>query len=266
MQPAELLIIAGSAAGTVLISNPPKVLKGIVRGLVGVFTGSPYNAKCYLDTLLFLYAFFQDSRKNGLASLEAQLDEPAKSELFKKHPVIMKNPTALQFFCDTFRTIATGGVGHHDLDQIMEADLEVLDASARQPAAALTTMSDSLPGLGIVAAVLGIVITMGALGGPPEEIGHKVGAALVGTFLGVLLCYGFVGPIALNITKQAEAQAEYFQCIRLASLAFVKGSPPILSVEAARRVIPHDLRPTFLEMDKACRKRGAEAPTVGAAA
>jgi chemotaxis protein MotA len=163
------------------------------------------------------------------------------------------------------RTLLAGGVEVHDLDQIMETDLEVLHKQALLPAAAISTMADSLPGLGIVAAVLGVVITMSALGGPPEEIGHKVAAALVGTFLGILLCYGFLGPMAANIKKQTNAESEYFLCLRMGLLAFMKGVPPILALEAARRAIPHHVRPTFQEMDKVCRKP-ASAPASEAAA
>jgi chemotaxis protein MotA len=159
----------------------------------------------------------------------------------------------------------TGGVETHDLDQIMETDLEVLHRQGRLSANALTTVADSLPGLGIVAAVLGVVITMGSLGGPPEEIGHKVAAALVGTFLGILLCYGFLGPVAAHIKKHTDAEGEYFLSLRMGMLANMKGLSPMLALEAARRAIPHHLRPTFQEMDKVCRK-SAESPVTEAAA
>jgi chemotaxis protein MotA len=234
MQPAELLIILGAAIGTVLIGNPPHLLKAIAGGLVGVFKGSKYTQSLYLDTLKFLSDFFATSRKNGLTSLENDLDEPAKSELFKRHP--------------KFAT-----------------DLEVLHKQSKLPAGALTTMADSLPGLGIVAAVLGVVITMGSLGGPPEEIGHKVAAALVGTFLGILLCYGFLGPMAANMKKITESEGDYFLVLRMALLAYMKGMAPLLALEAARRAIPHHVRPTFQEMDKACKKQPS-APAAEAAA
>jgi chemotaxis protein MotA len=265
MQPAELIIIGGAAIGTVLIGNPPYILKSIISSLLGVFKGGHYNSGTYLDTLRFLNDFFSTSRKNGMTALENDLDEPEKSALFKRHPSFAKDKEAMHFFCDTMRTLLAGGVEVHDLDQIMETDLEVLHKQALLPAAAISTMADSLPGLGIVAAVLGVVITMSALGGPPEEIGHKVAAALVGTFLGILLCYGFLGPMAANIKKQTNAESEFFLCLRMGMLAFMKGVPPILALEAARRAIPHHVRPTFQEMDKACRKP-ASAPASEAAA
>jgi len=254
MQPAELLIIGGAALGTVLIGNPPYVLKELVAGILGVFKGSPFTSTVYLDTLKFLNDFFNTIRKNGLTSLEQDLEEPDKSALFKRHPNFCKNKEAMHFLCDTMRTVLTGGVETHDLDQIMETDLEILNHESRTTAHALTTVADSLPGLGIVAAVLGVVITMGSLGGPPEEIGHKVAAALVGTFLGILLCYGFLGPVAANIKKNGEAQGEYFTVLRMGLLASIKGLSPQLALESARRAIPHHVRPSFQEMDKACRK------------
>jgi len=264
MQPAELLIILGAAIGTVLIGNPPYLLKGIITGILGVLKGSPYTSTLYLDTLKFLSDFFSTSRKNGLTALETDLDDPDKSALFKRHPKFTTNKEALHFFCDTMRTLLAGGVEVHDLDHVMETDLEVLHKQAKLPAGALSTMADSLPGLGIVAAVLGVVITMGSLGGPPEEIGHKVAAALVGTFLGILLCYGFLGPLAANIKKQTEAEGEYFLCLRMGMLAYMKGVSPLLALEAARRAIPHHVRPSFQEMDKACRKTGAAATEAAA--
>ncbi|WP_321476865.1 flagellar motor stator protein MotA [uncultured Paludibaculum sp.] len=258
LQPAELLIIGGAAVGSVLISNPPSILKKLVSSGLQVFKGSRYTATVYLDTLKFLSEFFDAATRRGLVSLEDDVMDPAKSALFQKHPTMTKNPEALNFFCDTMRSVLVGGISSHDIDSIMEADLEVLQKRSKMPAAALSTMADSLPGLGIVAAVLGVVITMGALGGPPEEIGHKVAAALVGTFLGILLCYGLVGPISQNIKKQVDDQTEYFLCIRMSLLAYVKDIPPALALEAARRSIPHNVRPTYAEMDKACRAaRGA---------
>lgn len=264
MQPSELLIIGGAAVGTLLIGNPPHILKAIIGNILQAFKGSRYNAKVYVDTLKFLNDFFNTARKNGLETLEQDMDDPSKSALFKRHPTFNSNKEAMHFFCDTVRTLVTGGVAVHDLDEIMETDLEVHHAQARLSVAALSTVADSLPGLGIVAAVLGVVITMGSLGGPPEEIGHKVAAALVGTFLGILMCYGFLGPIAANIKKQIDAEGEYFSCIRIGLLANMKGASPVLALESARRAIPHHVRPTFQEMDKACRKTASPATEVAA--
>lgn len=174
MQPAELLIILGASIGTVLIGNPPHLLKAIISSILKVFKGDRHTSKVYLDTLKFLSDFFATSRKNGLTALETDLDEPDKSALFKRHPTFTSDTKALLFFCDTMRTFLAGGVEVHDLDQVMETDLEVLHRENRLPSSALTTMADSLPGLGIVAAVLGVVITMGSLGGPPKRLGIRL--------------------------------------------------------------------------------------------
>src|SRR5947209_3023511 len=171
----------------------------------------------------------------------------------------------MQFFCDTMR-MAVSGMEPFDLDQVLDLDLEVHHRQAAIPISALSTMADSLPGLGIVAAVLGVVITMGALGGPPEEIGHKVAAALVGTFLGILLCYGLVGPIATNMTKAADEEHAFLYVMRVLMVSFLKGTAPIMAVEMARRAVPGHVRPSFQELEKACRNREPEAGAPEAAA
>src|SRR5271165_3898703 len=264
LQPAELLIIGGAAIGTVLIANPLHILKKIGAGVAGVFAGSKFTKQRYIESLKMMYDLFNKARKEGLMGLESDVEEPSKSPVFSKHPKFLKDHHVRDFVCDTLRMAVTGAEPF-DLDQLLDLDMEVHHLDSAQPIAALSTMADSLPGLGIVAAVLGVVITMSALGGPPEEIGHKVAAALVGTFLGILLCYGFLGPMAANIKKQTNAESEYFLCLRMGLLAFMKGVPPILALEAARRAIPHHVRPTFQEMDKACRKT-AGAPASEAAA
>jgi chemotaxis protein MotA len=255
-QPAELVIIGGAALGTLLIANPLPIVIAIFKGILKSLKPSPYNQKTYLETLKMLNDLFVHARKNGMVKLEADVEEPEKSPIFTKYPAFLKNHHAVYFVCDTLRMAISGGVGTFELDQMMEMDLEGHHHEAGVPVAALTTVADALPGLGIVAAVLGIVITMGALGGPPEEIGHKVGAALVGTFLGILLCYGFLGPIASYLAKMNDAESEYFKVLRMAVISFVKGSAPILAVETARRMIPSHERPTFKDMEKACKGGG----------
>jgi chemotaxis protein MotA len=170
----------------------------------------------------------------------------------------------VHFLCDTLRMTVTGGVDPLDIDQMMEVDLEVHHRESQEPIAALQTMADALPGLGIVAAVLGVVITMGSLGGSKEAIGHKVAAALVGTFLGILLCYGLFGPLASAMGKQDDAEGHYFGFLRMAALGFVKGLAPIMAVELARRAIPTGVRPTFKEMEAACRGGGKVASEAAA--
>jgi len=205
MQPAELVIIGGASIGTVLVANPLHILKKIASGITGVFTGSKFSKQVYIDSLKTMYELVNRARKDGLMALEADVEEPEKSAILSKDRTLMKNHHARDFVCDSLRMAVTG-MDAFDLDQVLDLDMEVHHRDSEQPTTALSTMADSLPGLGIVAAVLGVVITMGALGGPPEEIGHKVAAALVGTFLGILLCYGLVGPIAQNMTKAAEEE------------------------------------------------------------
>ena len=247
IQPAELVIIGGAAAGTVLIANPPNILKGILGGLKAVF-GSQVRRMEYLSTMTRLYAVMQKARKGGLTALEKDVEEPSASQLFNGW-----NHHVRDFVCDTLRMAMTGGPTPHELDQMMELDMEVHHHHLQQPVTALNTVADSLPGLGIVAAVLGVVITMGSLGGPPEEIGHKVGAALVGTFLGILLCYGLLGPMASKMAKAADEEGQFYHVLRVAVIAFVKGTSPLLSVEFARRAVPPNVRPGFSEVEKACR-------------
>jgi chemotaxis protein MotA len=263
LQPAELLIIGGAAVGTILIANPLPTIIRIGKGVVGVFLPSMFSKDFYLEHLKLLNELFHHARKHGAAKLEADVEEPEKSPVFSKYPRSLKNHHAVQFVCDTVRMYITGGVGSFELDQMMELDMDVHHQDANAPVAALSTVTDSLPGLGIFAAVLGVVITMGAIGGPPEEIGHKVAAALVGTFLGILLCYGLFGPLAANMGKANDAEAQFYHCLRVGVAAFVRGSAPILSIEFARRTIPAEVRPTSQEMEKYCKGQAAAAPPSG---
>jgi chemotaxis protein MotA len=263
LQPAELLIIGGAALGTVLIANPLHILKGIASGIGGVFAGCKFTKQRYIESLKMMYQLFNKARKDGLVGIESDIEDPAKSPIFSKQAHFLKNHHVRDFVCDTLRMAVTGAEPF-DLDQLLDLDMEVHHHYAGQPISALSTMADSLPGLGIVAAVLGVVITMSALGGPPEEIGKKVAGALVGTFLGILLCYGFVGPIAANMAKGTEEERAYLYVLRVVMIAFLKGSAPIMAVEAARRAIPGNLRPSFHEVEKACRG-GAGEPAAAAA-
>jgi len=263
-QPAELLIICGASLGTLLIGNPIHILKGIIASLKGVLTGSKLNKGRYLNLLKMMYVFLNKVRKEGLLSVENDVEKPKESAIFKAYPDFLGDHHALSFVCDTLRMAITGGVDPFDMDQMMELDMEVHHQEATQPVNALTTVADALPGLGIVAAVLGVVITMGALGGPPEEIGHKVAAALVGTFLGVLLCYGLVGPLSANMAKTVDEHNDYLHVFRVLLLAFLKGSAPIIAIEMGRRAIPARLRPTFDEMEKFCKQQSS-APAAKAA-
>jgi len=258
VQPAELIIIGGAAAGTILIANPPHVLQKLAKGIGGVFGSSRFSQQLYLDSLKMLYDLFNRSRREGLTAIESDIEEPSKSKTFTAYPKVTKDHHVVDFICDTLRTASSGAVDPFDIDQMMEMDMEVHHHDSQRPVAALSTVADSLPGLGIVAAVLGVVITMGALGGPPEEIGHKVAAALVGTFLGILMCYGLFGPIAANMAQTAAEEGAYYHVLRVALASFIKGTAPILAVEIGRRAVPGAVRPGFQALEKLCRHKGGD--------
>ncbi len=263
LQPAELLIIGGAAAGTILVANPPIILKGILEGFKVVFGASKYSKTLYLETMKQMFNMMQKARKKGLTDLETDVENPSKSELFSKWEHHLRD-----FVCDTLRMSMSGSATPFELDQMMELDMEIHHHYTQQPVSALNTVADSLPGLGIVAAVLGVVVTMGALGGPPDEIGHKVAAALVGTFLGILLCYGLFGPMASRMGKAADEEGHFYHVVRVALISFLKGSSPLVAIEFARRAVPGHVRPSFQELEAACKGKvlTAAVPATPAAA
>ena len=212
-----------------------------------------------------MFQLFNKARKDGLVGIEMDVEEPEKSSVFAKYPDFLKNHHARDFVCDTMRMAITGGATPFDVDQMMELDMDVHHAGASLPVAALSTVADSLPGMGIVAAVLGVVVTMSALGGPPAEIGHKVASALVGTFLGILLCYGIVGPLSSNLSKLVEDEHAYYHVLRVVMLGFIKGMSPSIAVEMGRRAVPEHVRPTFQEVEKSCRQRDESSAEAGVA-
>jgi chemotaxis protein MotA len=229
-----------------------------------VLKGSSFGKARYLSTLKMMYQFLNKVRKDGLLSVEMDVEKPTESSIFKNYPEFLNDHHARDFVCDTLRTAITGGVEPFDMDQMMELDMEVHHHAAMQPVNALTTVADALPGLGIVAAVLGVVITMGSLGGPPEQIGEKVAAALVGTFLGILLCYGVAGPLSSNMSKTSDEHNEYLHVLRVLILSFLKGSAPMIAIEMGRRAVPAHVRPSFDEMEKNCKGGGASVEAIAA--
>src|SRR5215472_11352764 len=233
VQPAELIIIGGAAIGTILTANPLPIAIKVFTSPLQVLSGDPFTKPFYLDVLKMLNDIFQFARKSGMAKLEEEIEKPEKSAVFSKYPKIVKDHHALHFICDTLRTAVAGVVPPHDLDDMLEKDIEIHHHQKNMPIRALAIVADALPGLGIVAAVLGVVITMGALGGPPEEIGHKVAAALVGTFLGILLSYGLVSPLASNLEKIGESEGAFYQSVRAGLMAFARGMAPLIAVEFA---------------------------------
>jgi len=264
LQPAELITIGGAAIGTVLIANPLHILKKIASGVASAFGGSKYSKQKYMDTLKMMYELFTRARRDGLMALESDSDSPEQSTIFSRYPKFLADRYALAFVCDSIRMASSGGIEPFDADQMIENDMEVHHQEALTPIVSLSSVADSLPGLGIVAAVLGVVITMGSLGGPPEEIGKKVAAALVGTFLGILLCYGLVGPLAANMSKAVDDEHAYYQVLRVMIVAFMKGTAPTLAVEIGRRAIPGRVRPAFQEAEMYIKEKGG-APVAAAA-
>jgi chemotaxis protein MotA len=232
--------------------------------VAGAFGGSKFSKQQYLETLKMMFELFSRARRDGLMALETDSDNPEQSTIFSKYPKFLKDHHALAFVCDSIRMASSGGIEPFDADQMIENDMDIHHQQATMPIAALSTVADSLPGLGIVAAVLGVVITMGSLGGPPEEIGKKVAAALVGTFLGILLCYGLVGPLAANMSKAVDDEHAYYQVLRVMIVAFMKGTAPTMAVEIGRRAIPGHVRPPFQEAEAYIKDKGG-APAAAAA-
>jgi len=249
MQVAEFIIIIGSAFGALLISTPVKTLKKIVAKALGSLKGSEEGGKVYLDLLKLMYEVFQISRKEGLIALESHIEAPGESSIFKQYPRFLGDRKLLTFMCDTFRLVILGGVPPHDMESLMDLDIETQHHEGTRPGMILQKIGDSMPGLGIVAAVLGIIITMQAIGGAAEEVGHKVAAALVGTFLGIFLSYGFIQPLATNFDISNDEESKIYEAIKAAMVAFAKGFNPIVCVEFSRRTIPEDCRPSFQEME-----------------
>jgi len=252
-QPMELVIIGGAALGALIISTPMPVIKNIIKQLKGVLSGG-YTKKDYIDLLVMMFEIFNVARKDGLIGLENHVEHPHESEIFKRYPKFLKNHHAVDFFADTMRVIISGAVQPYDLEDLMDNDIEITKEEEMQPSMALGTVADSLPGLGIVAAVLGVVITMAAIDGSPKEIGHHIASALVGTFLGILGCYGFVGPIAKSLDHRVQEDIQYISCMKHALLSFNKGVAGVISVEFARRTLSAEVRPGFTELENACNE------------
>lgn len=252
-QPAEFVIIFGAAIGGFLIASPPKITALVVKNIARIFTAKgPTKAK-YLELLTLLYQLFSKIRKEGLISLESDVETPAKSPLFKKYPNVLKDHHLMDFICDNLKLIITTNVPPHELDNLMEIEMETHHTNELLPAGSINKVADALPGLGIVAAVLGVVITMQYVDSPPAILGNKIAAALVGTFLGVLLCYGYVGPMAANLEHQVREDSVSYNVVRVALIAFVGGAAPQISVEFGRRAIPGKEKPGFNELEKAVR-------------
>ncbi|MBI1764551.1 MAG: flagellar motor stator protein MotA [Acidobacteria bacterium] len=249
VQPSEFVVIGGAAIGAVMTANPLKLLMVLGAKIPAALKGSPYNKDSFLEALRMQYDVFVNAKKGGLLSMEGDVNDPHKSSIFSKYPVFMANHHAVDFFCDAMKMLVNGAAQPEELELLMDAELETHHEESAIAPAILTRLADALPGLGIVAAVLGIVVTMQHLDGPPEELGHHVGAALVGTFLGILLSYGVVGPVATNLENLAHEEAKYYACLKAGLLAFANGAAPLTSAEFARKTIFSFDRPSNVEME-----------------
>jgi chemotaxis protein MotA len=262
MQPAELLIILGASVGIVLVANPWVVIRRMVSGTIQTFRPPAHTRKSYLQNLRMLYELFVFSQRGGgFMAVENHIEKPLSSAIFQNHPQFLKDQVALDFLCDSMRMLVIGVTAPHELDHLMDLDIDIQRRAQHEPVKAMGSLADCLPGLGIVAAVLGVVITMEAIGGAPEVVGQKVAAALVGTFLGILLCYGVATPMASRLESLGETQTQFLQVLRIAIVAFARGASPILAIEYARRSIPMELRPSFLDMETIIRREARIPPT-----
>jgi len=252
--PAELIIIFGAATGAFIISSPKHVLAATVKGITSVLKAQSHSKEHYLNVLGLLYQLFSKMRREGMIGIENDIEHPDKSEIFKKYGSVMANKAIVDFICDNLKVVITGAVQAPDLETLMEMEIDTRKHHNLIPAHAVSKIADGLPGLGIVAAVLGVVLTMSKISEPPEVLGHSIGGALLGTFLGVLMCYGFIGPIGTNLEHQAEEDIITFQVIKTAFVSYVGGSPPQLAVEFGRRAIPGHEKPSFAELEASLKK------------
>jgi chemotaxis protein MotA len=264
-QPAEFLIIGGAAIGTMLVSTPVLVLKDILAQLKRLLSPAPTKDD-YGKLLAMLYELFRLVQQTGVMALEAHVENPADSTVLRKYPSFLGRHHAVHFLADSVKVMIVGGISPYDLELLMNEDLDIQHKEAVQPSATLAKTGDALPGLGIVAAVLGVVNTMGAIDGPASELGKKVGGALVGTLIGILLSYGFVQPLAQSLEQRVHDESNYNQAIKAGLLAVSKGLAPALAIEFARRIIPEEVRPTFEETEALCRATRGDAQAAAAAA
>jgi chemotaxis protein MotA len=253
LQVPEFIVMGTATIGSLLIGTPMWVLKGLPSKIRQLMKGDPYTKDEYLKLLRTLFELFHLSARTGLMDLESHVERPENSAIFSQNEFLLTHPHALSYLCDTLRLVISAGISEQDVEFLLDADSDTHHEEMSGFASTFAKVGDALPGLGIVAAVLGIIITMGSIGGPPEQVGEHVAAALVGTFIGVLASYGFVGPISNGLEFINQSEERYMTCIKNGVVAFAKGNPPVIAVEVARRVIYSHVRPTFPELDEACR-------------
>lgn len=255
-QPYELIIICGAAFGAFMISNPLKVHKAVMKNMMIILKGSKYQKALYLELLSLMYDLLNKARKEGMMSIEADIEDAHQSEIFQKYPNVLADHHIVDFIADYLRLMVGGNMNPFELENLMDLELQTHHQEALLAANAVTKVADGLPGFGIVAAVLGIVITMGALGGPPDVIGHHVAAALVGTFLGILLAYGFVGPFAIAMEHVVREEGKFYECVKVCLLATANGCAPQVAVEFGRKVMYSSDRPSFSQLEEHVKNQG----------
>jgi chemotaxis protein MotA len=249
IQPLEFIIIAGIAAGSYIIANRGNVLNRTVVYLSSIFRGRRYNKDSYLELLSLLYTAFKLAKTKGMLALEQHVENPQESNLFQRFPAFMNDQSSLVFLCDYLRLLTLGTDNPHEVEALMDEEIETNHQEALLVPNALQVVADALPAIGIVAAVLGVIVTMGYIDQPAPVIGTHIGAALTGTLMGVLFSYGFVGPIASLLRQDVEAEMKYLQCMKAGILAHMQGYAPAVSVEFARKALMTDVRPTFYEVE-----------------
>ena len=254
-QPSEVIIICGASLGAMIIGNPIPVSIGVVKSAGKLMTPSKYKKQLYLELLTLLYDIFNKTRREGLMAIEADIEEPEASPIFANYPAILKDHHAVEFICDYLRIMVAGNMAPHELEALIDQELDGHHQEAALVPSAVAKAADGLPGFGIVAAVLGIVITMGKLGGPPAEIGQSVAAALVGTLLGILFAYGFIGPFSTYLEHKNREEAHFYECIKACLVASMNGVPPQIAVEFGRKVLYHSVRPSFKELEEQYRAK-----------
>lgn len=256
-QPLELLIIGGAAIGSFVVSNNAKVLKAVVRALPGLVKGSKYTKARYMELMALLYDLLSKARKEGLMSIERDVEAPADSAVFQRYPALSADHHLVEFVTDYLRMMVSGNLNTFELENLMDNEIETHHHEAMVPSHAIQKVADGLPAFGIVAAVMGVVHTMGSVGRPPSELGQMIAHALVGTFLGILLAYGFVAPLATLLEQKADETTKELQCVKVTLLASMQGYAPTIAVEFGRKVLFSTERPSFLELESHVKQKKA---------
>ena len=253
-QPLELLTIGGGALGAFIVGNDTKVMKAFLKAVPGVLKGSPYTQAMYMELLSLLYETLSKVRKEGLMSIEGDVEDPHQSALFNKYPLVVEDHHLMEFLTDYLRMMVGGNLNAFEIESLMDNEIETHHTEATKPIGAVKAMADGLPAFGIVAAVMGVVHTMASVGKPPSELGEMIAHALVGTFLGILLSYGFVAPVAGLMESRLGEQAKAYECVKLTLLASINGYAPTLSIEFGRKALFSTERPSFKELEEHVKK------------